>query len=561
MAIIRKIIHQFSWILNQIKSSLFPVFILIIIGAINSLTAVFIALTTKKLFDSAQYGRLEALAQSGMIIIGIVLIQTILQSIYTIYSARITTGLSNNLRSKLLDKLMKSQWLDFTKYHSGDLLTHMTSDVDAVTSGVTSVIPNMISLIISLFASIIVLFIFDPMLALFAFLLGPATVIFTRLFGRKLKEYYLRIQETESGFRGFVQECLKNIHIIKTFRLEQDSFKSIYAFQNSRMKWVVKRSRISAISSSVLSLCFWAGFLLALFWGSVRLSKGTATFGTITVFLQLVSQVQGPFTSLAYSIPQLIVMHASSGRLMKLYEMKDENYTEERLSWKAAGIVSANLGFCYNSESAVLNGINFHIRPGEFTAIVGASGEGKTTLVRLLLSLLKPSEGQLAFYNPDTDEKFDADVITRSLASYVPQGNTLFSGTISENVLLGNKTASEEELINALKMACIWDFVDSLPEKTNTKVGENGYGLSEGQAQRISIARALLSRKPVLILDEATSALDSDTELEVLNAIASIKPIPTCIIITHRKAALEFCSRVLSLENGYVSEIKNSNIE
>ena len=218
---------------------------------------------------------------------------------------------------------------------------------------------------------------------------------------------------------------------------------------------------------------------------------------------------------------------------MKLYDMKDENFTEEKLPWSAAGISSEALEFKYDQDTTVLSNASFHIKPGEFVAVVGVSGEGKTTLIRLLLSLLKPLKGDLFFYNPETHEKVNTDVITRSLASYVPQGNTLFSGTIAENVMLGNKAASGEELTEALKKACIWDFIDSLPEKLNTVIGENGYGLSEGQAQRISIARALLSKKPVLILDEATSALDSDTELDVLTSIASIRPLPTCIIITH----------------------------
>ena len=526
--------------------------VLVVVGTTASLSAVFIALESKKLFDSAQYGRIDPLIRSGLVIIGIVLMQTIIQSIMTIYSAKITTSLSNSLRQKLFEKLSRTQWLDFTKFHTGDLLTRITSDIEAVVNGVTSVIPEMISMVFSICASITVLIVFDPLLALFAFILGPLSIVFMRLFSRKLSEYYLRIQETESESRSFIQECLKNMHIIKTFGLEGQSSTFLTALQNKKLGWIIKRSRISAVSSAALSLSYWLGFLLAILWGSVQLSKGMITFGTITVYLQLVGQIQDPFIDLAHSVPQVIIMYASVGRLISLYELKGENFTDEILQWNSAGIRANELEFKYDRDIPVLNRASFEIKAREFTAVVGASGEGKTTFIRLLLSLLKPTAGNLIFYNPDTGESSPADVITRSLASYVPQGNTLFSGTIKENVLLGNKKATDGELNEALKKACILDFIEGLPDKAETIIGENGYGLSEGQAQRISIARALLTKKPVLILDEATSALDAVTELEVLKSIASIEPTPTCIIITHRKAALGFCSRTLMIENGNI---------
>jgi ABC-type multidrug transport system fused ATPase/permease subunit len=562
---IKKILKYTNWILRQSRSSLFSIVILMSFGAIAALTGVLLALVSKKLFDAAQFGEINTLIQSGIVMIAIVLVQTVLQAILVVYSSRVSIKLSNTLRGNLFHKLMKAQWLEFTKYHSEDVLTHMTNDLEAVTSGVVSVIPNMISFGFTLCASMVVLIIYDPLLALFAFILGPASILFTRLFSRKLKEYYLRIQENEGAFRSFIQECLKNMHIVKTFRLEGENSIKLSLFQNTRLEWVLKRSRISAISTSVLSLLFWVGYLLALLWGSVRLAQGTATFGTITIFLQLVGQVQEPFTGLAYSVPQLIIMYAAAGRLMKLYDMKDDmkedSVEENELKWNSAGISSENLEFSYDSDSSIIKSARFNLHPGDFAAVTGPSGEGKTTFIRLLLSLLKPDEGHLIFYNPDTQEKRDASVLTRSLTSYVPQGNTLFSGTISENVSLGNRSANLEEIIGALKKACIWDFVNSLPDKQETRIGENGYGLSEGQAQRISIARALINKKPVLILDEATSALDSETELEVLQSIASLEPKPTCIIITHRKAALDFCNRTLIIENGAILEASNSSRE
>lgn len=528
--------------------------ILLIAGITASLAPVFIALKTKALFDSAQYAQIDSLIQSGLIIISIVLIQTLLQSFMTVFSTKISASLSNSLRLRLFEKLSRTQWLDFTKYHTGDLLTRMTSDIDTVVNGVTSVIPQIISLFFTFLASMAVMIMFDPILALFAFFLGPISIIFTRLFGNRLSDYHLRIQEAESSSRGFIQERLRNMHIVKSFRLENESIAFLSSLQKKKLGWILKRSRISAVSSAFLTLGYWLGFLLAILWGSIQLSRGLVTFGTITVYLQLVGQIQDPFVGLAYSVPQIIVMYASSGRLIQLYDIDEEDSTDERLNWSCAGIQARDLEFKYDDNVTVLSKASFYIRPGEFTALVGASGEGKTTLIRLLLSLLKPSEGDIYFHNPQTNQKAKASPATRPLVSYVPQGNTLFSGTISENVRMGNKRASDEELSEALKKACIFDFIESLPDKADTIIGENGYGLSEGQAQRICIARALLSKKPILILDEATSALDCETELEVLMSIASIKPHPTCIIISHRKAALDFCTKILTVEKGCIRE-------
>jgi ATP-binding cassette subfamily B protein len=555
--IFKKILKYTKWIVKQTSSSFPSLVLYTVISILSSLTSVLVALSSKKLFDSAQFGNTNSMLQSGLYIIIIVLLETIILTFLAIYGTKISASLSNKLQKQLFDKLLKMQWLDFTKYHSGDLLTRMTSDVDTVTSGISSVIPRIISLFFGLSASLVVLIIFDPILALCAFALGPISIVFTRLFSNKLKDYHLRIQETESDYRSFIQERMKNMHILKTFRLEKISTDILSYYQNKKLGWIMKRSKLNAASASILSLGYWVGFLLAVLWGSTKLSHGEATFGTVTLFLQLVGQIQDPFVGLAYSIPQIIIMYASAGRLMALHNLESENFTEESIHWEAAGIYSHDLEFSYDKDAPVLTNINFKIKPGEFVAVVGASGEGKTTFIRLLLSLLKPTNGDLAFFNPETQEKIKADVITRSLSSYVPQGNTLFSGTIEENTLLGNKSASRDDLVEALKKACIWDFIDSLPDKLETKIGENGYGLSEGQAQRISIARALLAKKPILILDEATSALDSETELELLKSISSIDPSPTSIIITHRMAALNYCNRILSIENKTIKEVVN----
>jgi len=556
-SLLKKIIKYTKWIISRTKASFLPLLLLVAVGVISSLTSVLIALETKKLFDSAQYGHIDTLMISGLVIIGIVIVETLIESYFKVFATKVSVSLSNKLRNELFAKLSRAKWIDFSKYHTGDLLTRMTNDIETVVSGITMAVPSIIGLIFSLCASAAVLIIFDPYLALLAFILGPLSVILTKLFGSKLSEYHLRLQETESESRSFLQERLKNMQVVRAFRLESASSSLLSSLLDKKLNWIIRRSKITAVSSAFLTLSYWLGFLLAILWGSLQLSKGNATFGTITVYLQLVGKIQEPFVEMAYTVPQIIMMYASAGRLINLEDIEEETSSAEQPDWISAGISSIDLSFSYYNDKTVFDKVSFNIEPGQFTAVVGASGEGKTTVIRLLLSLLEPESGSLSFYNPETGEDVPSGTSTRSLISYVPQGNTLFSGTIAENVMLGNSDATPEKMTEALKKAYIWDFIESLPDKAETKIGENGYGLSEGQAQRIAIARALLCEKPVLILDEATSALDSTTELEVLKALASIKPRPTCIIITHRKAALDFCDKIMTIKNGRITEESN----
>ena len=553
-SLLRKFIKYTGWIISRTKSSFAPLLLLTAAGIISSLTSILIALESKKLFDSAQFGIIDNLLVSAIAIIGIVMLQTLMQSFLRVYSTKISVSLSNELRRDFFAKLSRARWIEFARYHSEDLLTRMTNDLETVVSGVTLAIPSIIGLFFALCASAVVLFVFDPYLALLAFILGPLSVIMTRVFGRRLSEYHLRLQETESESRSFIQERLRNMPVIRAFRLENKSISLLSSLLDKKLGLILKRSKMTAVSSALLTLSYWLGFLLAIIWGSIQLSRGNATFGTITVYFQLVGRIQEPFVEVAYAVPQIIMMYVSAGRLISLYDIEEELPSAGRLDWASAGISADSLVFRYDKDALVFDNASFDIKPGQFAAITGASGEGKTTFIRLLLSLIEPVSGTLSFYNPATGESVETGSSTRSLIAYVPQGNTLFSGTIAENVMFGNSDATPEEITDALKKACIWDFIETLPDKTETKIGENGYGLSEGQAQRIAIARALVGKKPILILDEATSALDSATELAILNSLASIEPRPTCIIITHRKAALDFCDRIFAIERGCISE-------
>jgi ATP-binding cassette, subfamily B, bacterial len=541
------------WMVGQARPLLISIIIITITGTALSLCGVSIAVASKKIIDLSYSGDKNKALLAAVFFGVIVIIMIGLRAVVSVLRARTGEVMSNNIRSALFQRILGSQWLEASKYHSEDILTRMTSDISALSSGLVNLVPEMISLGVGLIAAFVTLFAFDPRLAVSAFILSPVSIILSRVFGRKLKLLYVKMQEAESTSRSFIHETLQNILIVKAFCLEESSTLRVNKLQNDKLGWVMRRSRMVCGTNSVLLLGYWLGYFLAFGWGAFRLSNSSITFGTLAAFLQLVEQIQGPFIGLAYSIPQLISAFASAGRLMELEKMQADNTVCRLPSWESAGIRFEGVSFAYGTEKTVLNNVHADIQPGEIIGIVGTSGKGKTTLIRLLLSLVSPAKGRV-YFTDGKGKKLEACSSTRAFISYVPQGNTLFSGTIAENLRIGYSEANDDELETAARAACAWEFIEALPEGLDTVIGERGLGLSEGQAQRIAIARALLRKAPIIIFDEATSALDADTELEILNTIRDLNPLRTCIIITHRKAALHICSRVLKLEEGQIQE-------
>jgi len=402
-------------------------------------------------------------------------------------------------------------------------------------------------------ASFVTLLYYEPRLAFIAFILGPSTVLFSRIWGRRLKRLNIKVQESESLYRSYIQEAIQNFIIIKCFGLEKNSQDTLQGLHLNRMKWILKKNKTTLSADMVISMGFWAGYFLAFSWGIVRLAQKAISFGTLTAFLTLVQQIQAPFVGLARTFPQIIALVASTERLMELEKMQMEKSASRVPKLEKVGIDFQRVSFYYNDEKPVLDNITVNIAPGQMVALIGPSGVGKTTMIRLLLALLQPSEGEV-FYTDTAGRHYEVTAATRDWVTYVPQGNTLFSGTIADNLRSGKLDATAEEMEKAARAACAWGFIQELPQGLDTKIGESGQGLSEGQAQRIAIARAFLRKAPVMILDEATSALDMETEMNVLKSIKDLSDNFTCLIITHRQTALKMCSRVLKIQDGALSE-------
>lgn len=546
---IQKILLSYKWIAKYIKEYTLSMILILLCNIINSLAGVAIAISSKNLVDHATSGNIRLIFYSLSIFAGIIIIKLGTDAASSLLAARTQEAFSNGMRQKLFARISGTEWTEISRYHSGDVLTRLTSDVGTVTNGVINVIPSVFYLGIQMVAAFATLLYFEPYLAILAFVLGPLTILFSRFWGHRLKKLHIKIQETESAYRSFIQESLENLTIVKAFRMEDRRIDTIGNLHDERMDLVLRRNRINVAIGTILSGGYWMGYLLAFGWGAVRLAQKAISYGTLTAFLQLVGQVQAPFIGLAYTLPRIIATAASVERIMELEALEMEKPVEKLPDRFSVEVILDEVYFSYNKEELVLEKASFDLKPGEALALIGSSGEGKTTIIRLILALLKPNRGQL-FFRDDMGIDYPVNAATRDWIAYVPQGNTLFSGTIVENLKCGNPNASDDDLKEATIKACAWDFIVKLPDGLNTVLGEHGLGLSEGQAQRISIARAILRNAPVLILDEATSALDMDLEMRVLEGIKNLKPARACLVITHRLSALQVCSRVLKLQDG-----------
>jgi ATP-binding cassette subfamily C protein len=543
---------KLQWVYKYSKPFIFNIFIIIFIGVTSSLTTIYKALVMKKLIDSAVSIQTRVMMNYLFLFGGIIAADLIFQAIISIISSRSYIKLYNNIQKNTYSHILNSRWAKIAKYHSGDISTRVSSDIDSVVNMIINIIPNIISLSVSLIGSFVVLIHFDFKLAITALLISPSIILISRFYTSKLKRLYTLVQQLESKYRSFLNESLQNIIIIKSFTLEKNNISKLTELQTNKLKLAVSQNNLNIINNTLFSLSSWITFFLVFAWSSFNLSKGTITYGTISAMLQLFSNIQHPFSGIASSVPKAIATAGSIERIMELEEFQLDLVGTSLVQNQKLGIELNNVSFTYNESSYILKGLSVHIKPCEIIAIIGPSGEGKTTIIRLLLSLIYPESGEIFIL--DNNKKLRIDASCRHLISYVPQGNTLFSGTIAENLRYGNKDATEEELVSAISSSYALDFIRGLDNGLDTLIGEHGLGLSEGQAQRIAIARALLKKSPILILDEATSALDMETELKVLKTVQNIQHKPTCIIITHRPSALSICDRVLRLKDGQLIE-------
>ena len=540
-----------KWLTIYTKPYMFKIMAIMFWSIGASLLSIGMSLVMKQIIDKAQHGDNNIL---NMIIfyLALVILMQVVDIIVALTSTMVNEKFSFGIRKQLYEKIIHSNWMDVKKYHTGDLMTRLTSDAGTIADGLIWTIPNIITLFVEIIAVFCVLFYYSPALAIFALVIAPIAALMAWWLGRRMKHLQVKVQESEASYRSFLQESLANLLIVKAFANEEYSTNKLVELRENRFFWVYKKTKFSLVSSTIMSMSFQLGYITALSYGALLMADGGITYGTFSLFLVLVSRVQAPIMQLAKQVPKVIAILASAGRVIELQNIPREEMEEKHITANRVGVKIDDLSFGYTDE-LVLKDIDLDIKPGEFVAIIGESGIGKTTLIRLIMSFMQGNQGMITFMNEQGDTE-RANAGTREFLSYVPQGNTLFSGTIRENIVQGKHDATDEEIYEALKLSSAYEFVNELPNGLDTKIGERGHGLSEGQSQRLAIARAFIRKAPFLILDEATSALDEKTEVEVLKGLAQLSPRPTCMIITHRKSILAYCDREIKIENKQIAE-------
>lgn len=545
------------WLFSYSRPYLGKIRLVVVLGVLNTAASLAMVQVSKSIIDNATFGNefVRLLVIYMLLVFGM----QALSVVNSLLTALLTEKFSFGIRKQIYDKIIQSHWMDVKKYHTGDLMTRLTSDAGNIADGIISTIPGIFLLVIELVMVFFTLFQYSRLLAVLALLVAPVAAFTSWLLGRKLKVLQGKVQESEAAYRSFLQESLANLLIVKAFANEEYSVDRLTRLREERFKWVFRRTKMSLFSSTTMSISFQIGYIAAFSYGVFQIANGSITYGTMSVFLALVNRVQAPVLQLAQQIPRIVMILTSAGRVMELQDIPVEEKQPEQIKPEGIGVRVEGLSFGYTAET-VLEDTALEIRPGEFVAIIGESGIGKTTLIRLMMSFMSNYRGNITYFN-QAGEQEKANAGSREFIAYVPQGNTLFSGTIRENIRMGNLEASEEEIFQALRMAAAYDFVMELPEGLDTIIGERGHGLSEGQAQRIAIARAFVRRAPFLILDEATSALDEKTELSVLQGLQELQPKPTCLIITHRRSILTYCDREIRIQDKRILEQEDGNIK
>ncbi len=546
------------WLLSISKRQLLPILVLSLTTMISSATFIVLALLSREIINlavsSLPYAQIESeIIKYAVMLIGALLGQLALSLFDSHLKAAISGKLEKSLRHRIFETVTAKQYKQLSRLHSGEIINRFMSDVDIVVSGVVSFIPNALSIITKIVGGIIVIAAISKGFAAVVTLVGVAVILAAAVLSPIYKKLHKRVRRETGEVQSMTQECVENIVVVKTFSNRKPLLNRLDSIMNRLYKSKIFRNHVTNVANGGLFLVFTVGYYATLCWGALAIAKGGGImdYGTLMAFLQIVSQIRTPLFNASGLITSFYGAIASAERIMELEALPDETGIEhlepDDVYQSIKSITVSNLSFGYSSDKQIIKNSSFKIQKGQTVAVTGASGTGKSTLFRLLLGLFEPDEGQL-FLETD-DGKIEITAASRPLFAYVPQGNLVLSGTIADNVKFGNPDIDERAVTEALKAACLDELIKSLPDGINTVIGERGLGLSEGQIQRISVARALCCGAPILLLDECTSALDAETEVQMLKNITADRN-KTVLFISHRDAALKLCDIRLSLENG-----------
>ncbi len=543
-----KYIH---WFIKAVRPYSLQLMLTVLCHILIAVCSIGFVYVSKKLVDIAVALLSGNTVGSGLplwasFMIGIVVLRILLNAFRTYLQTTTEIKMKNGLRRNIYDVLLHLQNDGGTRHHSGDVLNRLQEDVRVVSSAFVSALPNLIGTVLQFLAALAFLVILDTRLSMVIIIVVPVGLVAGKYITGRIRSLTLDIRQSDSKVQSHLQESIQHLTLLQTLEHTEASTSALDGLQGNLYGNELRRTKFSILSRICMALALQAGHVIAFLWGVWGISHGTVTYGMMTAFLQLVGQIQRPLVEMSSQIPSLIHALASMDRLMELESLPREEMAEPQYLGGTVGVRLADVCFAYpESERDVLHDFSYDFIPGSRTAIVGPTGVGKSTLIRIMLSLLKPRAGQVVFYS--SSDEASASPSTRCNLVYVPQGNSLFSGTVRDNLLMGNPEATEEEMNAALHTAAA-EFVLSMPDGLDTQCFESGAGLSEGQAQRIAIARALLRPGTVLLLDEFSSALDAETETTLMDRLTSRLPDHTMIFITHRDKIIDYCDSTLRMQ-------------
>lgn len=528
-----------------------------LLGLTGTAISLISSMISRDMVDIVTGHQTGLLLKTFSLYIGFSIGNIVLNQISSYFSNKISIGVDNSIKADIFEKMLCTDLESIQSYHTGDLLTRWSSDASTISNGILCWIPNLIIYLARFISTFALVFYNDPMFALLALIGMPVSLLMSNRILKRMRNNNKQSAAMGARMSGFNQEAFSNIQTIKAFDLIRLYSHRLRELQSEYLSMRLTFQKLSMATSIILSLVGLFVSYSCYAFGIYRVWSGAISYGTMTMFLSLASSLTGTLNQLVSLVPTAISITTSAGRLMDILNMPKEDFshTDEVDAFKQANaddgisLRMSDFSYSYHNGTQVFEHADFTAHPHEIVALVGPSGEGKTTLLRLILSLLHPQEGEAHLYGNTNKETIALTPSTRRLFSYVPQGNTMFSGTIAENMRNVQPDASDNEIIEALKASCAWDFVRKLPDGINSKVGERGTGFSEGQAQRLSIARALLRHAPILLLDEATSALDVATERQVLKNIMRDDYPRTCIVTTHRPTVLGVCKEVYKIKD------------
>lgn len=541
------------WFFRAVSPYWFPMSVMMACHVLLACCSVGFVYVSKKLVDTAvaMYSGADtgnSLAVWAGFMVAVILVRILVNALRTYLQTRTEISMKNGLRHRLFDIVLHLQGDGAVRRHSGDILNRMQEDVRMVSSVMAVSVPSLFGTALQFTAALVFLVVLDVRLAAVIVAVVPVGILIGRFVTARVRKLTLDIRESDSLVQSHIQESIQHVNVLQSLEYTSVSASELIELQDGLYGNEIRRTRFSILSRIVISVAFQAGHAVAFLWGVYGIASGTVTYGMMTAFLQLVGQIQRPLVDMSSMIPSLIHATASVDRIIEIESLPREDTPEPVFMDGTAGVRMEGVCFAYpDSASDVLHDFSFDFAPGSRTAVVGPTGAGKSTMIRLLLALLKPKKGVISLYSSCKDDiSVPVSAATRCNLVYVPQGNTLFSGTVRENVLMGNPEATDEQICEALRAAAA-DFVFGLPAGLDTQCFEAGAGLSEGQAQRLAIARALLRPGSVLLLDEFSSALDSETENTLMERLTSRLPDHTMIFITHRERIIDYCDSVLRL--------------